>query len=241
MKRSILILSLLIGFMADSRCQDLNTATGNPNTEQADPDSILFFKKIQAYVDSLKELHGENIFNYLHQIKYDRLLNRLSLNDQLWDIKKIKSQFIRGDLLQPIGWVSDFEQLLTGKQVWILDSILSNHEKQTGDEVVLVTIDSSLCDPLNIDSLVIKVINNWDIGKTGINNGILITVSRSLRFINVQPGIGISNRLTDDEINSILSLKMAPELRRGNYYEGMRAGILALTTRLREKKPAVVD
>ncbi len=227
--------------VGDSRCQDQNAAAGKPNTEQADPDSILYFKKIQVYVDSLKVLHADNYFNYVHQIKYDSLLTRLSLNDQLWDIKKTKADFTRGDLLQPLGWISDYEQLLTRQQIITLDSILSKHEKQTGDEVVLITLDSALCDSTLVDSLLLKVKEGWDIGKTDIENGILITISISLRIISVETGIAIKNRLTQDELKSIISQTMAPELRKGNYFEGMRSGILAITTRLRGKKPAVGD
>ncbi len=47
---------------------------------------------------------------------------------------------------KPIGWISDFERIFTPAEVNYLDSILTRHEKETTNEIAVVTyqLDSFL-------------------------------------------------------------------------------------------------
>ena len=50
---------------------------------------------------------------------------------------------------QPIGYINDFENILTVKEEKILDSLVTHFEQQTQIEIAIVTIDSSMTSEAN--------------------------------------------------------------------------------------------
>ncbi len=134
---------------------------------------------------------------------------------------------------KPLGWTSDFEHIFSSDQINELDSIISKFEKETTNEIAIVTIDSSWTTKETFDSLILKVGNDWGIGKKDINNGIVIGISTGLRRIRISNGYGIEAKLTDAETKKILEDLIIPEFKKGNYFEGTKNGLLALIQKVR--------
>src|SRR3982751_4570223 len=68
---------------------------------------------------------------------------------------------------KPIGWVSDFEKILTQSQVNYLDSIIQLHEKQTTNEIAVVTYEPDTSDIKTIkdfDRFSSALFNKWGVG-----------------------------------------------------------------------------
>ncbi|UEG50228.1 TPM domain-containing protein [Ferruginibacter lapsinanis] len=134
---------------------------------------------------------------------------------------------------RPLGWTSDFEQIFTSDQIFELDSIISGFEKETKNEIAIVTIDSSSTTKEEFDNLILTISNNWGVGKKSLNNGITIGISTGLRKIRICNGYGIEVKLTDAETKKIIDDIILPEFKKGNYFVGTKNGLLTLMQKVR--------
>jgi len=124
-------------------------------------------------------------------------------------------------IIGPIGWISDYGHIFTDGQISQLDSILSDYEMRTSNEIAVVTFDSSFVHDENFDSLVLDIHNFWGIGKMHKNNGILIGISTAKRKIRISNGSGIVDKLSDKETKAIIDDIIIPAFKKGDYFEGL--------------------
>ncbi len=140
----------------------------------------------------------------------------------------------------PTDYVNDYENVFTEKETAGLDSLIVAIEKESTIEIGVVTIDSLFVkiwdstyhQKLSFDSLTLHIAQRWGVGKKGKDNGILIGFSKSMRRIRIQNGFGIEKIISNDETKTILDEKILTQFKKGNYYEGVKDGILALYKKL---------
>jgi uncharacterized protein len=132
-----------------------------------------------------------------------------------------------------IGYVNDFNHIFSAREIKSLDSLIAAFEKETTVEIALLTIDGSYCTADKFDSLVLATHNQWGVGKKGKNNGVLIGICNEFRKIRISNGYGIVKKLTDAESKRIIDNDIAPEFRKGKFYEGMRKALAAIMKELR--------
>lgn len=133
---------------------------------------------------------------------------------------------------QPIGYINDFEDILTDEQEMKLTIIIKNHEQETTDQIAIATL-TSLEPYENIDDYSLDLANYWGFGQKNKNNGILIALGKGLRKIRIQNGYGIEERLTDMETKRIIDDIMIPEFKKDKYYEGLKKGLEAIIEELK--------
>jgi uncharacterized protein len=130
-----------------------------------------------------------------------------------------------------VGYVNDFEDILTEEEEKELTTIIKKLESQTTDQISIVTLSS--LDPYeNIGDYSLDLANHWGVGTKEKNNGILIALGKGLRKISIQNGYGIEKRLTDSETKHIITEVMIPEFKNDKYYEGLTKGIKAIIVEL---------
>ena len=132
----------------------------------------------------------------------------------------------------PKGWVNDFEHLLTSREEQTLDSLLALFEKQTTNQLALVTLDSNFTTAAAFDDFIISLHNSWGVGLKGKNNGIVVGISAQLRRIRISNGEGIIARLSDAETARIIDEIMIPEFKKGAYFTGIQNGLIAIIAKL---------
>ncbi len=147
------------------------------------------------------------------------------------ELNKNKSSLIDAPL-EPIGWVNDYEHILTKNQICLLDSIIATFEKQTTIEIAVLTVDSTFAQPDEFDNMVTTMGRIWGVGKKDVNNGIIIGASSSLKKIRISNGYGIEKVLSDSETKKIIDETIIPEFKNGNFYEGIKEGVLAIIRKL---------
>ncbi len=131
------------------------------------------------------------------------------------------------DLPKCTGYVNDFEKLFDDNQRRDLTSIITNFEKETSSEIAVVTVGSI---GQYTDFLIysIDLASFWGIGKKDKNNGLLILVSKNLRKVRISTGRGTEKILNDEICKMVIDTKMIPEFKAGNYYQGVKNGLLNL-------------
>ncbi len=147
------------------------------------------------------------------------------------DVQPIKSEQ-KIAVPTPIGYVNDFEGIFDVEQERGLDSLIKDFEEKTTIEIAVVTLDSSMTNKANFDQFTLNLANEWGVGKKDRDNGILIGISASLHSIKIQNGYGIEKMLTNEETKNLIDTVFISNFRNGNYFEGIRKGILGLIDKL---------
>jgi uncharacterized protein len=132
---------------------------------------------------------------------------------------------------EPIGYVNDFENILTQEEEIELTNIIKEHEAKTTDQISIVTLKS--IEPYkSIDDYSLNLANYWGVGQKEKNNGVLIALGKNLRKIRIQNGYGIVERLTDEETKEIIDKIMIPKFKTDDYYQGILEGTNAIIEEL---------
>ena len=131
------------------------------------------------------------------------------------------------------GYVNDFEGILTSEEVNELDEIISNFEDKTSIEIAVVTLDSSHTSKDSFYTYTLGLANSWGVGKALLNNGVVVAVSKSLRSVRIQNGLGIESKLSDKKTKQIIDNRMLPSFRNGAFYNGIKQGVEELMKSLR--------
>lgn len=182
-------------------------------------------------LDSIAKVYGDSI-----QVIVDSLLNDTSfiktlVDSALSELDSVNYKFHVPE--KPNSWISDNERIFTFEQIDTLNSIIAKYETETTNEIAVVTIDSSWVTTEDFNSLVLAIHNYWGIGKKDKNNGIVIGLSAKLRRIRISNGYGIETKLSDSETKKIMDDIIIPYFKEGNYFEGVRKGLLAIFQKLR--------
>jgi len=120
------------------------------------------------------------------------------------------------------NWVSDGAQVLSAKLEQKLTQDAKQHEKNTGNQFVIVTINS--LNNVRLEDYSKALANEWKIGRAGENDGVLLLVSVKDRKIRIEVGRGLKNTLTNAISQRIIDEEIVPELKNGNFEQGIING-----------------
>lgn len=124
---------------------------------------------------------------------------------------------------KPTGFVQDYAKMLSADQVSQLETKLEAFEKQTTDEIAVVTIPS--LDGDVIENITQDIFTKWGIGKKDKNNGVLLLISLADHKTRIQTGYGVEGDLTDVATSYIQSDVITPAFRTGDYYGGINGAV----------------
>lgn len=133
--------------------------------------------------------------------------------------------------VKPIGWISDFEKVFTDEQIKTLDSIISEHEVKSSNEIAIVTLalDSvAIKSVKDFEQFSLELCKQWGIGKKEKDNGVAIIIVKNLKRIRIEVGYGLETKLTNTEAKIIIDSIIIPEFKRSNYFDGTLKGLLEI-------------
>lgn len=120
---------------------------------------------------------------------------------------------------RPAGFVNDYANLLDSGQKNSLEERLRQFEKDTSNQLVIVTIPSLGGD--TIENFAVKLFEEWQIGQKDKDNGALLLVSAGDRQMRLEVGYGLEGALTDALSSQIIRNDLRPAFQSGDYYGGL--------------------
>jgi len=135
------------------------------------------------------------------------------------------------------NYVSNPDGILSRQAVSQINRVINLLEIDTKAEMAVVALNS--VGHNDIKDFGIKLFENWEIGKKGADNGLLILFVLDQRAVNFETGYGIEGILPDAICMRIIQEEMIPLFREGNYDAGMLAGIDRAASILRQEPVAV--
>ena len=124
------------------------------------------------------------------------------------------------------GWVTDLADFLTPQQEQALEALMESYRTGSGNEIALLTVPT--LGGRSLERYALEVGRSWGLGERGKNNGALLFLARDERKIRIEVGRGLEGNLTDSICGRVIRDVIAPELKQGRMYEGLRAGIEAM-------------
>ena len=107
-----------------------------------------------------------------------------------------------------------------------LTDMLAAHERATGQQVVVVTLDS--LQGFSIEDFGYQLGRHWGIGQKGKNTGAMLIVAPKEHKVRIEVGYGLEGTLTDAISRTIIESDILPNFKRGDFNAGVLAGTTSI-------------
>jgi uncharacterized protein len=133
------------------------------------------------------------------------------------------------------GWVTDEAGILDADTASAIANRLVDLQRDTGDEVVVVTLRS--LQGASIETWGNLLGESWHVGRSGGNDaGVLLIVAPNDREVRIAVGYGLGNRISDSIAAMIISDHILPYFRQGDFARGVKAGVDSIALQLDRPK-----
>jgi uncharacterized protein len=121
------------------------------------------------------------------------------------------------------GHVVDNTGTLAAAQRDALEARLTEFEKATGSQVVVLLVPST--QPEDIASYANRVANTWKIGRKDIGDGLLLIVAAQDRKLRIEVAKTLEGAIPDLLAKRIIDEAITPRFKQGDYAGGIDAGL----------------
>jgi uncharacterized protein len=129
--------------------------------------------------------------------------------------------------LQPIpkltARVTDLTGTLSADQQTALEQKLAAFQAAKGSQLSVLIVPTT--QPEEIEQYSIRVVEQWKLGRKGVDDGALLIIAKNDRRVRIEVGQGLEGVLTDALSNRIIDETITPDFRTGNFYGGIDAGL----------------
>jgi uncharacterized protein len=131
----------------------------------------------------------------------------------------------RGEVAVPklAARVTDLTGTLDAGQRAGLESRLAAFEAKKGSQIAVLLVPST--QPETIEQYSIRVVDQWKLGRKGIDDGALLLVAKDDRKLRIEVGRGLEGAVPDAVANRIIAEHITPRFKEGDFYGGINAGV----------------
>lgn len=124
------------------------------------------------------------------------------------------------------GRVVDLAGVLSREASSEIEGRLESLEKEKGAQVVVLVVQS--LEGESIEQFSMRVVENWKLGRKGIDDGVLFTVAIKDRTMRIEVGYGLEGTIPDAIARRIIGDIVTPHFREGDFNSGVKAGAEAI-------------
>lgn len=147
--------------------------------------------------------------------------------------KQPKFKPLIDDVIKPIGYVNDYDNLFSADEVYQMDSLLYDFETKESIQIVVVTFDTTQIGPNEVDIATKSIEKGWKVGGDS-SKGIVVGISKPYRKMRIQNGLEVQKFLSDEETKKILDNGFIPEFKNNEYFKGTWTGLKLLMNALKQ-------
>lgn len=129
---------------------------------------------------------------------------------------------------KPGGWVSDFAGVVPFSYKEKMEILATEVKHKTGVELAVVTVENMR--GLTVEDYATQLFQNWGIGEKGKDNGALILLALQERKVRIEVGYDLEAIIPDGVAGEILDRYVLPDLRTGDYGNGLYKGLIAIAS-----------
>jgi uncharacterized protein len=126
----------------------------------------------------------------------------------------------------PRGAVNDFAGIIDASSIQTMENLSREVLEKTGTSIVVAVL-ASIGDNAP-DDYANRLYQAWGIGAKGKDRGVLIFLALKERKIRIETGYGLEGILPDGLTGEILDKYVVPDLKAGQYAQGLTKGVAAV-------------
>lgn len=123
-------------------------------------------------------------------------------------------------------YINDFANVLDSSTENDVFNIARNIEEKTTAQLVVVTVPS--LDGDSIEGYANTLFNQWKIGSSDKDNGVLLLVSSGDRKVRIEVGYGLEGAINDAKAGRILDDTAVPALKENDYNQAIKDTVVQL-------------
>jgi uncharacterized protein len=121
------------------------------------------------------------------------------------------------------GRVVDLTGTLDAGATALLADRLANLEATKGSQIAVLLVPTTT--PETIEQYSIRVVDEWQLGRKGVDDGVLVLVARDDRTVRIEVGRGLEGAIPDAVANRIIDEFVVPRFRAGDFAGGIDAAV----------------
>ncbi|MBT3273940.1 MAG: TPM domain-containing protein [Spirochaetales bacterium] len=122
---------------------------------------------------------------------------------------------------KPTGFVNDFAGIISSRSEAEINKTAQAIQQSTSIEIAVATI-KSLSPYGSIEQYAIDMFEDWGVGQSGKDNGMLILVSLEERKARIEVGYGLEGIFPDGLVGRIMDTSMIPYFRNDDFSTGLQ-------------------
>ncbi|MCV9387500.1 TPM domain-containing protein [Reichenbachiella ulvae] len=124
------------------------------------------------------------------------------------------------------GRVIDQTATLSSSDISHFTNKLAQFEQRKGSQLTVLILPTT--GPETIEQYGIKVAEAWQIGRGGVDDGVILIVAKQDRKVRIEVGYGLEGAIPDIYAKRIIDNIIVPEFRNGQFISGIDEGLDAL-------------
>lgn len=130
------------------------------------------------------------------------------------------------DAGKPTGYVNDRANVLSSGVRLQLEQRLRGFAQQESTQIAVLIVASLEGD--TIENAAVRIFEQWGIGTSGTDNGVLLLIAVADRKLRIEVGYGLEGRLTDLVAGRIIRDLISPHFRNNDFDQGITSGTTAI-------------
>jgi uncharacterized protein len=122
--------------------------------------------------------------------------------------------------------VTDLTGTLSAEQVNSLENKLAAFETQKGSQIAVLIVPTT--QPKDITEFGIEVADLWQIGRKGVDDGVILIVAKDDRKMRLEVGYGLEGVIPDAVAKRVIAETITPRFQAGDFAGGIDAGVTQL-------------
>jgi uncharacterized protein len=119
--------------------------------------------------------------------------------------------------------VTDLAATLNAGQRQALEQELKAFEDRKGAQLAVLIVPTT--EPEAIEQYGIRVVDAWQLGRKGIDDGLLLLIAKDDRRLRIEVGRGLEGVVPDVVAKRVIAEVITPFFKRGDFYGGIEAGV----------------
>lgn len=119
--------------------------------------------------------------------------------------------------------VTDLTGTLNSQEAAALEADLAQLENTRGSQMAILLLSTT--QPETVEAFGIRVADAWQIGRRGVDDGVIVLVAKNDRSVRIEVGRGLEGALPDAMAKRIIEEAMLPRFRAGDFHGGLRDGV----------------
>ena len=118
--------------------------------------------------------------------------------------------------------VTDLTATLEPEDKQQIEGELRNFSAQYGSQLAILIVPTTA--PEAIEQYGIRVVDQWQLGRKGVDDGVLLIIAKNDRAVRIEVGRGLEGAIPDAIAKRIIEEIIIPHFREGRFAAGIKAG-----------------